>query len=76
MFTGCVPSEIILTQAIEALEIKTIIIQAHQEFIHDIQVNVLLMEIMGEPDNISEAVKYFKTNNLHVEILGYVHNNH
>ncbi len=74
VFTGCVPSEILLTHAIEACQIKAIIIQAHQEFIHHNLINVLLIEIIGEPENIEEAIKYFKENQLHVEILGYVNN--
>jgi D-methionine transport system ATP-binding protein len=72
VFTGCVPSEIFITHAIETFQIKTIIIQAHQEVIQNNVVNILLMETTGEPEQIESAVKYFRENNLYIEIIGYV----
>jgi D-methionine transport system ATP-binding protein len=75
VFTGCVPSEILIAHAIENFQIKTIIIQAHQEIIQNNILNVLLMEVIGNPDNIADTFKYFRDNNLHIETLGYVNNN-
>lgn len=72
VFTGCVSSEMLLTYAIETFQIKTIIIQAHQEYIQDNLINVLLIEIIGGSDNIESSIKHFTDNNLQVEILGYV----
>jgi D-methionine transport system ATP-binding protein len=74
VFTECIPSEIFITQAIETLQIKTIIIQAYKEVIQNNVINILLMEIIGEPEQIESAVNYFRENNLYTEILGYVNN--
>lgn len=63
-----------ITHAIENFQIKTIIIQAHQEMIQNNVVNVLLMETTGEMEQIEQAINYFRENNLFIEIIGYVNN--
>lgn len=73
-FTGCIPSEILISQAIEIYQIKAIIIQAYQETIQNNLINILLMEIIGEPQQLEHAIKYFQENNLHIENIGYVNN--
>ena len=74
VFTGCTPSEMFITQAIKAFQIKTSIIQAHQENIQDTLVNILLLEVIGKPENIEQSFQYFKENNLYIETIGYVNN--
>lgn len=73
-FTNCLAPEEILSNTIDAYELKMNIIQAYQEKIHDAFINVMLIEIHGANNTIGEAVKFLNNNSLQSEIIGYVPN--
>lgn len=73
-FGDCLAPEEILSNTIEAYELKMNIIQAHQEKINDRIINIMLIEIYGQHDIIALAVKFLNTNSLQSEIIGYVPN--
>lgn len=73
-FSGCLSPETILGEAIQTHGLRINIIQAHQETIQEQQVNVLLIEINGELEAITESLTFLKDNGLQSEILGYVSN--
>jgi D-methionine transport system ATP-binding protein len=71
-FADCLAPEEILSNTIEAYELRMNIIQAYQEKIHEQLINIMLIEIYGENDTISQAVTFLNTNGLQSEIIGYV----
>jgi len=73
-FSDCLAPEEILSNTLEAHELKMNIIQAYQEKIQDRLLNIMLIEIYGYHKIISDAVKFLNTNGLQSEIIGYVPN--
>ena len=73
-FVECLAPEEILSNTIEAYDLKMNIIQAYQEKIDSQLFNFMLIEIYGESNIIAQAVKFLSTNGLQSEIIGYVPN--
>lgn len=73
-FGTCLAPEEILSNTIDAFELKMNIIQAYQERINDKIINIMLIEIYGENAIITQAVQFLNTNSLQSEIIGYVPN--
>ena len=66
--------EEILSNTIDAYDLKMNIIQAYQEKIDGQLLNFMLIEVYGASKTIAEAVTFLSTNKLHSEIIGYVPN--
>ncbi len=73
-FTECLAPEEILSNTLEAYELKMNIIQAYQEKITDQTINIMLLEIFGEHETIRDAITFLNDNSLQSEIIGYVPN--
>jgi len=73
-FSDCLAPEEILSNTLEAHELKMNIIQAYQEKIQSRRLNIMLIEIYGHHKTIGDAVKFLNTNGLQSEIIGYVPN--
>lgn len=73
-FSECLAPEEILSNSLDAYELKMNIIQAYQEKICDKLLSIMLIEIYGNNDTINEAINFLNTNNLQSEIIGYVPN--
>jgi len=71
-FAECLAPEEILSNTIDAFELKMNIIQAYQEKIQEQVFNIMLIEIYGASNVISEAVTFLNANGLQSEIIGYV----
>jgi len=72
---NCVAPEEILSNTIDAYELKMNIIQAYQDRIHDQLINIMLIEIYGANDTVQQAITFLNSNSLQSEIIGYVPNN-
>ena len=73
-FNDCLAPEEILSNTLEAHELKMNIIQAYQEKIQSRIVNIMLIEIYGNLNTVHDAVRFLNTNGLKSEIIGYVPN--
>lgn len=73
-FSDCLAPEEILSNSLDAYELKMNIIQAYQEKINAQMLSIMLIEIYGVNATINEALKFLNANNLQSEIIGYVPN--
>jgi D-methionine transport system ATP-binding protein len=73
-FIECLAPEEILSNTIDAYDLKMNIIQAYQEKIDGQLVNFMLIEIYGASNIINQAVNFLSTNTLPSEIIGYAPN--
>lgn len=73
-FSDCLAPEEILSNSLDAYELKMNIIQAYQEKINSKVLSIMLIEIYGSNSTISEALTFLNANNLQSEIIGYVPN--
>ncbi len=71
-FTECLAPEEILSNTLEAFELKMSIIQAFQETIQQITTNIMLIEIFGNSETTNQAITFLNNNGLQSEIIGYV----
>jgi D-methionine transport system ATP-binding protein len=73
-FSDCLAPEEILSNSLDAFELKMNIIQAYQEKINNRLLSIMLIEIFGGNQAIEEAITFLNANNLQSEIIGYVPN--
>jgi D-methionine transport system ATP-binding protein len=73
-FTECLAPEEILSNTLEAYDLKMNIIQAYQEKINEQVINIMLLEIFGENATVQAAINFLNDNSLQSEIIGYVPN--
>jgi D-methionine transport system ATP-binding protein len=73
-FSDCLAPEEILSNSLDAYELKMNIIQAYQEKINANVLSIMLIEIYGSGAIIDEALAFLNANNLQSEIIGYVPN--
>jgi len=71
-FTECLAPEEILSDTLEAFDLKMNIIQAFQENIQQILTNVMLIEVFGKNEVVQQAIDFLNNNGLQSEIIGYV----
>lgn len=71
-FNECLAPEEILSNTLEAFELKMNIIQAYQENINFKIINIMLIEIFGADNTVKDAISFLTTNGLQSEIIGYV----
>lgn len=74
-FSECLAPEEILSNSLDAYQLKMNIIQAYQETIQTKLINVMLLEIFGDNEVVIEAMQFLNNNGLQSEIIGYVPNN-
>ena len=73
-FRECMAPEDILSNTLEAYELKMNIIQAYQEKIQHQLINIMLIEVFGNGETVTEAIAFLNNNGLYSEIIGYVPN--
>lgn len=71
-FNECLAPEEILSNTLEAYELKMNIVQAYQEYINFKIINIMLIEIFGAADTVNDAISFLTSNGLQSEIIGYV----
>lgn len=71
-FHDCLAPEEILSNALDAFDLRMNIIQAYQEAICGQTLNLMVIEIFGEFDTVEQVVEFLNHNGLHSEIIGYV----
>lgn len=65
-------SQPIISYLIQQFNVIINILQGYIETIKDEIVGVLIVEAIGDKDNIKKSIEFLERNELHVEILGYV----
>lgn len=70
-FVGQTAQEPLIAYVIQQFNLMMDINQAHLENIHDQTIGVMIVEVMGEADNIQKAIKFMEQKGLHIEVLGY-----
>lgn len=73
-FNECFAPEEILSNTLEAYQLKMNIIQAYQENIQYKLINIMLIEVFGASDTVNDAISFLTSNGLQSEIIGYVPN--
>lgn len=68
-------SEPIISYLIQQYRIIINILQGYIETIQNQIVGVMIVEIVGDKENVDKSISFLERNGLHVEILGYVQRN-
>lgn len=71
-FHDCLAPEEILSNSLDAFDLRMNIIQAYQEAVCGQVLNIMVIEIFGEFDTVEQVVEFLNHNGLHSEIIGYV----
>lgn len=71
-FHGKAAAEPVIAHLMQQLGIKLNILQANIEFLKNMTLGVMVVEIIDSNHNFQTAVDYLKTHNIRVEIVGYV----
>lgn len=71
-YQGDLASQPILSYLIQQYRIVINILQGYIETIQEQIVGVMIVEVIGENDNIEKSIAFLERNQLQVEILGYV----
>jgi len=72
-YRGDASSQPIIGYLISHYKLVVNIVQGNVEIIQDQTVGVMVVEISGDEDNLRKGIMFLDRNNLHIEILGYVH---
>lgn len=75
-FIGDSTNEPLISGAIRRHDVDVSIIYGNIDSIKDVPYGTLIAEIIGKHENMSNALDYFKQQNLRVEVLGYVDGTH
>jgi D-methionine transport system ATP-binding protein len=71
-YKGDSASQPILSQLIQQYHVTINILQGYVESIQNQTVGVMIVEVKGDQQNVQNSIQFLESNNLHVEILGYV----
>lgn len=71
-FTGISVDAPLLSQAAKEFNIDNNIISAQMDYAGGIKFGIMLTEMIGNPLNTKNAIKFLQDNNTTVEVLGYV----
>lgn len=71
-FTGLSVDAPFLSQAAKEFNIDNNIISAQMDYAGGIKFGIMLTEIIGNPVDTNNAIKFLQDNNITVEVLGYV----
>lgn len=74
-YRGDSTSQPIIGYLITQFKLTINIIQANIEVIQDQTIGILVVEVSGDEENFRKGLMFLDRNQLHVEILGYVHRN-
>lgn len=71
-FLGVSMQEPTLAHIIRQYDLSLNIIQAHLETMINQTLGVMIVEMLGQKENVSQAIQFLEEQGLHVEVLGYV----
>lgn len=71
-FRGDVASEPLMSQLVEKFSLKINILQANIENIHEVMIGILVVEVMGDLNQLEQGIAFLKSKGVQVEVLGYV----
>lgn len=71
-FFGTTAEKPLISEAIKSFSLSINVLQAHIESIRRQMIGVMLIEISGADDNITQAITFFKSQGVYLEIIGYV----
>ncbi|MFI4937557.1 MAG: methionine ABC transporter ATP-binding protein [Candidatus Berkiellales bacterium] len=74
-YQGDSASQPIISYLIQRYHIIINILQGFIETIQDKIVGVMIVEVMGDRNNVKQSIEFLERSGLHVEILGYVQRN-
>lgn len=75
-YQGEATSQPILGYLIQEYNITVNILQGSIETIQDQIVGIMIVEVRGTQERLTQSIQFLENNGLHVEILGYVQRNH
>lgn len=70
-FIGPSAQEPILAYVIQQFGLSINITQAHIETVLEETIGIMVVEIIGKPDEIEKAIQFLEHKGLHIEVLGY-----
>ncbi|MDR3325820.1 MAG: methionine ABC transporter ATP-binding protein [Rhodospirillaceae bacterium] len=76
VFVGPSTNTPVITEVIRRFNVQLNILHGNIEYIQDIPCGNVVIEAMCQSHELQAAIDYMRINNLSVEILGYVDNNH
>lgn len=62
----------VLSDVAKLYKVNSNIVSAQMDYVGGVKFGVMLIELSGEPEQENEALEYFRTKNIKVNILGYV----
>ncbi|QIQ20654.1 methionine ABC transporter ATP-binding protein MetN [Zophobihabitans entericus] len=71
-FTGQSVDAPLLSTAAKKFSIDNNIISAQMDYAGGVKFGIMLTELLGENDNVHQAIEFLKDNQVKVEVLGYV----
>lgn len=75
-FVGLSTQEALIAHIIQQYQLTLNIMQAHIETLCDETIGIMIVEVMGNADNINQATNFLTNNGLFIEVLGYAPRSH
>lgn len=71
-FTGRSAEATILSEASRLFNVDNNIISAQMDYTGGVKYGIMLVEVIGDPENTNQSIAYYKNKKIEVEVLGYV----
>lgn len=71
-FTGAKTEEPILLELYKKFKVTSNILQANFNWVYDANIGICVCELIGKPEAITQGIAFVQSQNIDVEVLGYV----